>query len=78
VEELIQLLGTTRKHDFYRCLSEKLLTYAIGRGLEASDISNVRGLVASMEAQGGSLSALLQAAVASAPFQKRRGTGETR
>ena len=78
VEELIQLLGTTRKHDFYRCLSEKLLTYAIGRGLEASDISNVRGLVASMEAQGGSLSALLQAVVESAPFQKRRGTGETR
>jgi hypothetical protein len=78
VEELIHLLATTRKHDFYRCLSEKLLTYAVGRGLDAADISNVRKLVAAMEAQGGSLSALLQAVVESAPFQKRRGTGETR
>jgi hypothetical protein len=77
VEELIQLLGTTRKHDFYRCLSEKLLTYAIGRGLEASDIPNVQGLVAAMEAQGGSLTALVQAVVESAPFQKRRGSGDT-
>lgn len=74
-EELIQLFGTTRKHDFYRCLSEKLLTYAIGRGLEASDIPNVRQLVGAMEAQGGRLSALLQAVVESAPFQKRRGAG---
>jgi hypothetical protein len=77
VDELIQLLGTTRKHDFYRCLSEKLLTYAIGRGLEASDIPNVKGLVAAMESKGGSLSALLQAVVESAPFQKRRGAGDT-
>jgi hypothetical protein len=77
-EELIELLGTTRKHDFYRCLSEKLLTYAIGRGLESSDIPNVKKLVGAMEAQGGKLSALLQAVVESAPFQKRRGTGEGR
>lgn len=78
LEELVQLLGTSRKHDFYRCLSEKMLTYAIGRGLEASDIPNVKGLVAAMEAQGGSLHALLMAVIESAPFQKRRGTGEIR
>ena len=74
--ELIQLLGTRRKHDFYRCLSEKLLTYAIGRGLEPSDIPNVSKIINSVEAQGGSLHALLVAVIESAPFQKRRGTLE--
>jgi hypothetical protein len=34
--------------------------------------------VAAMESQGGSLHALLMAVIESAPFQKRRGTGETR
>jgi hypothetical protein len=74
--ELIGLLGSSRKHDFYRCLSEKLLTYAIGRGLEASDIPNIRKIVASAESQGGSLYSLLVAVVESEPFQKRRGNTE--
>lgn len=73
VTELIELLGTSRKHDFYRCLSEKLLTYAIGRGLEAYDIPTINRLVAAMEADGGKLSTLLNAAIESAPFQMRRG-----
>lgn len=78
LQELVDLLATSRKHDLYRCLSEKLLIYALGRGLEASDILHVKALVAAMESQGGSLHALLMAVIESAPFQKRRGTGETR
>jgi hypothetical protein len=74
LEELIGLFATSRKHDFYRCLAEKMLTYAIGRGMEASDIPTIRGLVQATEGEGGSLRALLLAVVESAPFQKRRGS----
>ena len=37
VAGLKEILATKRKEDFYRCLSEKLLTYAIGRGVEYYD-----------------------------------------
>ena len=34
VAALKEILAVKRKADFHRCLSEKLLTYAIGRGVE--------------------------------------------
>ncbi|MEK0445471.1 MAG: hypothetical protein RLZZ399_792, partial [Verrucomicrobiota bacterium] len=36
-EELAHVLATSRREDFYRCLAEKLLIYALGRGLEYYD-----------------------------------------
>jgi hypothetical protein len=63
---------TERHLDFYRCLTEKLLTYALGRGLQYSDVETVDRIVGDLEKNGGKMSALLMGVVESAPFQKRR------
>jgi hypothetical protein len=72
IRELKHLLRDKHRTDFYRCLSEKLLTYALGRGLEATDVETVDQIVQRLERQGGHSSALLMGVIESAPFQKRR------
>jgi len=75
VVELKEILATDRKGDFYRCLAEKLLTYAIGRGVEYYDSATIDQLVDGMEKNGGTLKALVIGVIESAPFQMRRGDG---
>ena len=53
-------------------ITEKLLTYALGRGLESSDVETVDRIVARLDRDGGRFSALLMGVIESAPFQKRR------
>jgi len=72
VRELKQVLATDHREDFYRCLTEKLLTYAIGRGLDNNDIATVDNIVARIDRENGRFSALLLGVIDSAPFQKRR------
>lgn len=72
IRELKHILVTTRHRDFYACLSEKMLTYALGRGVEYYDVDTLDELVAKLEASGGRPSALLHAIVDSVPFQQRR------
>ncbi len=73
VSALKEILAVQRKQDFYRCLAEKLLIFAIGRGVEIYDSTTINQLTARMEKNGGSLRELIQGIVESAPFQKRRG-----
>jgi len=77
VTELKKVLATSRHTDFYRCLTEKLLTYALGRGLEYYDVEAVDRIVARLEAEKGRFSALLNGIVESVPFQKRRNVSVT-
>jgi hypothetical protein len=70
---LKRILATDRRQDFYRCLSEKLLTYAIGRGVDYYDSTTINGLVTRLENSKGDLRELVHGIVESAPFQKRRG-----
>ena len=72
IRELKHILATNHRRDFYYCLTEKLLTYALGRGLDYYDVTTVDQLVAQLEASGGKPSALLHGIVNSAPFQQRR------
>ncbi|MCX6952841.1 MAG: DUF1592 domain-containing protein [Verrucomicrobia bacterium] len=72
VRELKRILATSRRGDFYHCVSEKLLTYALGRGLDYRDTETLDQLVAKLEASGGRPSVLIRAIVESAPFQQRR------
>ncbi len=72
IRELKHVLATKHRRDYYYCLSEKLLTYALGRGLDYHDTITVDQLVAQLEAANGRPSALLQGIVNSAPFQLRR------
>ena len=75
IKELKQILKTNRKADFYHCVAEKLLTYALGRGPEYYDVEALDQVVARMEKEDGRFSALITGVIESAPFQKvRRAT----
>jgi hypothetical protein len=73
VATLKTILANERRDDFYRCLSEKLLTYATGRGTEYFDAVTIHQLVERLKANGGLLKESVVGVIESAPFQKRRG-----
>ena len=62
-----------RKQEFVRCLTEKMLIYALGRGLEYYDRPTVDRIVAQLEAEGYRSSVLITEIVKSDPFRLRRG-----
>ena len=72
VRDLKRILKERHRLDFYRCLTEKLLTYALGRGLDYDDVETVDQIVERLDREGGRFSALLMGVIESAPFQKRR------
>ena len=72
IREAKRIITHERRLDYYRCLTEKLLTYALGRGLEYYDVVTVDQIVAQLEQSNGRFSTLLQGVVAAAPFQKTR------
>lgn len=43
--ELVQILAEEKKTAFCRCLTEKMLTYALGRGLQGYDRCTINGIV---------------------------------
>lgn len=57
---------------FRRCLSEKMLTYAIGRGLEYYDKCALDDISKSLAANEDRFSALVIGVVQSEPFRKRK------
>jgi len=72
IRELKKILVTRHYDDFYRCLTEKVLTYALGRGLDYYDVETVDQIVQRLETNEGHFSALLMGVIESTPFQKRR------
>ncbi len=56
---------------FQNAITERLLTYSLGRELEAYDEPAVRRIVQQSDADGFTMTALVQAVVSSAPFQQR-------
>ncbi len=70
----VELKGVLKSKagQFRRCLAEKMLTYAIGRGVERYDRRAVAGITAALEADGDKFSRLVLAIVDSQPFQMRR------
>jgi mono/diheme cytochrome c family protein len=64
------------KTEFARCLTEKMLTYAIGRGLEYYDKCTVDSLVQKLEQDNYRIGGMIEEIVQSDPFQKRRGKKE--
>jgi mono/diheme cytochrome c family protein len=71
-EILIELLP-----DFSRSLTEKLLIYSLGRGLERYDKPTVRDITTRLAAGDYGLQTLILEVVRSLPFQSRRAEGET-
>jgi Protein of unknown function (DUF1592)/Protein of unknown function (DUF1588)/Protein of unknown function (DUF1587)/Protein of unknown function (DUF1585)/Protein of unknown function (DUF1595)/Planctomycete cytochrome C len=63
-----------KKDLFARCLTEKLLVYALGRGLEYYDKPTVDRIVAALERNDYRFSTLVIEIARSDPFRLRRGT----
>jgi len=72
VQDLKRILVKNHAREFYQTVTEKMLIYALGRGLEYYDVETSDQIVAQLEAAQGRPSALIAGVVASAPFQKTR------
>ena len=79
VQELKRILADEHRRDFFRCLSEKMLTYALGRGLDYHDVETVDMLVDRIERENGRAGALISGVVESTQFQRshRPTTGKS-
>ena len=66
----------SRRDAFARCLTEKMLTYALGRGLDRADRRAVDQIVARLARNEYRFSALILAMVESEPFLNPRGPNE--
>jgi len=73
--ELVQILRQ-RKVQFSRCMAEKMLTYAIGRGLSYYDRCAVDEILDRLNRNDYRFSELVLGIVQSKPFLKRRGEGD--
>jgi hypothetical protein len=72
IKVLKTILKETKKRDFYQCVTEKLMTYALGRGVEYTDAHNVDLIVDELEHQEGKFMVLLKGIIHSPQFQRRR------
>ena len=71
--ELRRLLVAERRVQFTRCLAEKMLTYALGRGLEHYDRCALERITRDLAQRGYRFSELVLGVVRSVPFQMYRG-----
>ena len=69
--QLKQIL-MAKKSQFMRCLAEKLMTYALGRGLARTDKCNMDEVVNGTIKEGSRFSGLVAAIVKSEPFREQR------
>lgn len=70
--ELKKVLLAGHRDEFVETVTEKLLTYALGRGLEAHDAPAIRAIMRETAKENYRLPALIQAVVRSQPFQMSR------
>lgn len=74
--DLVLLFVGEHNQDFTRCIAEKLMTYALGRGLDYYDRPAVDGIRSKLAGSGHRFVSLVEAVVQSVPFQLRRGEGD--
>ncbi len=73
VIDLKKAIVKNHKEEFYYCLAEKMMTYALGRGLDFRDNYALDEIVQGIERSEGKARALLDGVVHSTQFMKRRG-----
>jgi len=71
---LTQLMVTRYREDFVRTVTEKLMTYALGRGVEYYDNPTVRAIARQAAKDHYRISSLILSIVKSTPFQMRRAS----
>lgn len=74
-KELQLMIRTGMRARFVRCISEKMLIYALGRGLEYYDECTLDKIVSDLRGKEYRFSALVIAICESDPFRKRFGEG---
>jgi hypothetical protein len=74
--ELKAILRESGRDDFVRCLTEKMLIYALGRGLEYYDRCAVERITGELEKNDYRFSTLVLEIIRSDPFQKRSASRE--
>lgn len=72
VRDLKRVLKEKHRLEFYRTLTEKMLTYLLGRGVEYYDVPAVDAIVRQLDRDQGRFSTLLFGILESAAFQQRR------
>lgn len=71
-QDLMKIISSDNRSAFHKALAEKLLTYALGRGVDWYDRPAVKDIVTKTDASDGRFVQLIQAVVTSVPFQFRR------
>jgi hypothetical protein len=74
--ELANILATTKRDFFVRTLTEKMLTYSLGRGTEYYDRDSIQKITDDLAKNQYKFSTLVLGVVNSLPFQTERGEGE--
>jgi hypothetical protein len=75
---LRQWVVSNYSEQFMRVVAEKLLTYGLGRGVEAADMPLVRSIVRDAAGKNNRFSALVLGVAQSRPFQMNMKYSETR
>ncbi len=70
--EMKSVLRKNKADDFLHCISEKLLTYSIGRGLEYYDQPALEKIIIQTKQNDLTLRSLIHAVCSSTPFQMTR------
>lgn len=74
--DLMQILAEEKKDEFCRCVVKKMLTYALGRGLEPFDQCTVNDIMQALAENDYRFSTLFTAIVTSDPFTMREARRE--
>ena len=74
-EQFQRVLSTQKRSDYLRCVSEMMLTFALGRGLEFYDKPAVISVIKRLQSGELRFSEAVLGVVNSVPFQYRRGDG---
>jgi len=75
-DNLMQILVESKKNEFCKCLSSKLMTYALGRGLSSYDRCAVKEAVNSLSEDDYRSSSLVTSILTSDPFTLREAKRE--
>lgn len=72
IRDLKRILIDNHRREIYRCITQKLMTYALGRGIEYQDDYPIDQIVQQLDRDNGRFSTLISALVQSPAFQRQR------
>jgi hypothetical protein len=71
-QEMRAILAS-QTQEFARCVTEKMMVYALGRGLQVYDRPTVNAIIRKLQPEQYPFQSLIYEVVRSLPFQSRRG-----